>query len=256
MFKAIRITILLLALFMVALSTYLTQARSTDWNNSLYVKIYPINGDGSAASARYIERLRPETFAPIETFMEREVERFGRPIERPVRVRLGTEIGEQPPILEARSRMDIMLWSLKMRWWAKSVTDAQDRDVPDVRIFVRYHAPSTAHLLENSVGLQKGMVGIVNARAGNSHRGESNVVIAHEFLHTLGATDKYDPADGTPIYPEGYAEPERRPRFPQQKAEIMAGRIAVSEHIAEMPKGLAQVIIAPSTAAEIRLISE
>ena len=47
MFKAIRIGVLLLILFSVSVSTWLTQARSTDWNDSLWVKIYPINGDGS-----------------------------------------------------------------------------------------------------------------------------------------------------------------------------------------------------------------
>jgi len=36
MFKAIRITVLLLILFFVAASNWLTQSRSTDWNNSLW----------------------------------------------------------------------------------------------------------------------------------------------------------------------------------------------------------------------------
>ena len=39
MFKAVRITILLFVLFMVAMGTWLTERRSTDWNNSLWVKI-------------------------------------------------------------------------------------------------------------------------------------------------------------------------------------------------------------------------
>ena len=45
MFKAVRISILLFVLFFVSVSTWLTQARSTDWNNSLWVKVYPINGE-------------------------------------------------------------------------------------------------------------------------------------------------------------------------------------------------------------------
>jgi len=55
MFKAIRISILLFILFFVAVSTWLTQARSTDWGNSLWVKVYPINADGSEIVARYID---------------------------------------------------------------------------------------------------------------------------------------------------------------------------------------------------------
>ena len=57
MFKAIRITVLLFILFFVSVSTWLTQARSTDWSDSLWVKIYPINGDGSVASRDYIKNL-------------------------------------------------------------------------------------------------------------------------------------------------------------------------------------------------------
>ena len=47
MFKAIRIAILLFILFFVAAGTWLAQSRSTDWNNSLWVKVYPINADSS-----------------------------------------------------------------------------------------------------------------------------------------------------------------------------------------------------------------
>jgi len=255
MFKAIRISFLLVLLIFVAGSTWLTQARSTDWNNSLWVKIYPINGDGSDASARYIDGLTADNFSSIETFIAREIEKYGHTLKRPVRMEFGTEIREQPPALDAApSTLDIMLWSIRMRWWAGSVAGGQDSPDPDVRIFVRYHAPREEFVLENSVGLQKGMVGVVNAYAGRRHAGSNNVVIAHEFLHTLGATDKYDPSSGLPQYPLGYAEPEREPRFPQRFAEIMGGRIAVSESDAMIPKSLKYVTIGSTTAGEINLL--
>jgi hypothetical protein len=86
--------------------------------------------------------------------------------------------------------------------------------------------------------------------ATDEQRAQNNVVIAHELLHTLGATDKYDDS-GQPIYPAGYADPYAEPRHPQDKAEIMAGRIAVSERRAEIPRDLAQTAIGYLTAAEI-----
>jgi hypothetical protein len=255
MFKAFRITILLLILAFVGTSTWLTQARSTDWNNSLWVKIYPINADGSEESAGYIGSLDVADFAGVESFIAREVQRYGRTLERPLRMELGREIREQPPAIRADFGMlDIMLWSLKMRWWASSTAGAQDEIEPDVRIFVRYHRPQDAYVLENSVGLRKGMVGIVNARASRRHRGMNNVVIAHEFLHTLGATDKYDPATGQPTAPHGLAEPDRDPLYPQRYAEIMGGRIAEAPDDAVIPRSLRYVLIGPETASEIRLI--
>jgi len=255
MFKAIRVTILLFILGMVLTSTWLSQARSTDWNNSLWVKIYPINADGSQISDDYIRQLSVEQFSGIESFISREVERYGHDLKRPVRIELGSIISEQPPGLpDAYNKLKVMWWSLRMRWWAHSVANPQDSPAPDVRIFVRYHAPATDFLLENSVGLQKGMVGIVNGFAGRRHDGSNNVIITHEFLHTLGATDKYEAANGLPRFPEGYAEPDRAPRYPQRFAEIMGGRIALADDDAVIPRSLKYVLIGEQTAAEIRLI--
>lgn len=254
MFRAFRIGILLFILFLVAVNAWLTKSRSTDWNNSLWVKVYPINADGSDESAMYIETLSTADFAPIEDFIAREAGRYGKTVHRPLRMELGHPIDEQPPAIDPEpNTLKIMLWSLKMRWWASHVAGAQDEIDPDVRIFVRYHRPEQGFLLENSVGLQKGMVGVVNARAGRRYRGANNVIIAHEFLHTLGATDKYDPSDGQPIAPDGLGEPDRRPLYPQKLAEIMGGRIALAADEAVIPKSLKYAVIGPMTAQEIRL---
>jgi hypothetical protein len=255
MFKAFRIATLLFVLFMVVVGTWLTEARSTDWNNSLWVKIYPINGDGSKRSADYISKLTPGTFENIEQFVAREVERYGHKLARPVRIELGGPVREQPPSIgDATSVMDVMLWSLKMRWWVASVTD--DKLAPDVRMFVRYHSPEQTLALENSVGVQKGMYGVVNAYSSRKLRGRNNVVIAHEFLHTLGATDKYDPSSAQPLVPDGIADPGRSPLYPQELAEIMGGRVPLAEDDAVIPQSLKFVVIGPATAREIRLTED
>jgi len=175
-------------------------------------------------------------------------------VNQPVRVELGSEVEEQPPELGAEpGAMSVMLWSLKMRWWAGNVTDAQDRIDPDVQIFVRYHKPQSAIVLENSVGLQKGMVGIVNGYASRRHRGTNNFIIAHEFLHTLGATDKYSKMDGHPVGPDGLAEPDRDPLYPQRYAEIMGGRIALAKDDSMIPQSLKYAVVGALTASEINL---
>lgn len=80
---------------------------------------------------------------------------------------------------------------------------------------------------------------------------QNNVVIAHEFLHTLGATDKYDPATNQPLFPDGYANPTLDPLLPQQFAEIMAGRTPLSRNEAETPASLDDAVIGTKTAQEI-----
>jgi hypothetical protein len=123
-----------------------------------------------------------------------------------------------------------------------------------VRVFVLYHDPDRVTRLSHSLGLQKGLIGVVNAFASEKQAAQNDVVIAHELLHTLGATDKYDPRTNQPVFPDGYADPQRQPALPQEYAEIMAGRVPVTADRAEMPDGLDAVLIGAKTAREINWV--
>jgi hypothetical protein len=68
----------------------------------------------------------------------------------------------------------------------------------------------------------------------------------------VGATDKYELSTGAPLYPSGFADPDREPRYPQQQAEIMAGRRAQSATEFDMPATLRDVVVGAITADEIR----
>ncbi|MFQ5329248.1 MAG: hypothetical protein ACE5D4_04575 [Thermodesulfobacteriota bacterium] len=109
-------------------------------------------------------------------------------------------------------------------------------------------------MLDHSLGLQKGLIGIVNIFADRMSRATNNVVITHELLHTVGATDKYDPATNHPLHPDGYAEPDLEPLFPQRFAEIMGGRMPLSETESVIPASLDKVIIGYKTGEEINWI--
>ena len=82
------------------------------------------------------------------------------------------------------------------------------------------------------------------------------VILSHELLHTLGASDKYDFATNMPIFPDGFAYPQQQPLFPQAKAELMGGRIVISDNKAVIPKNLAQTVIGEKTAREIGWVKE
>jgi hypothetical protein len=95
------------------------------------------------------------------------------------------------------------------------------------------------------------LLGIAHLFAAAHMAGSNQVVIAHELLHTLGATDKYDFATNQPRYPDGFAEPDRSPRYPQDFAELMGGRIPESASESRTPESLDQVLIGALTATEI-----
>jgi hypothetical protein len=122
---------------------------------------------------------------------------------------------------------------------------------PDVQIFALYHGSAGAAAVPDSVGLSKGLMALAHLYAGANAAGTNQVVLTHELLHTLGATDKYDRTTGAPLVPIGLGDPERSPLYPQTTAEIMAGRIAVSTADGVMPGSLGSVVVGPDTAREI-----
>jgi hypothetical protein len=252
MFKRLRIAVLLLILLFVALNTYFDRVYSTDWDIPIRVTVFPINGDGSPVTERYINALPGTDFLPIESFFTEEAQRYGILLERPMQFALGRQIRELPPIIERGAGvLTSVAWSLRTRYWAWRVPEHASGPKPDVQLFVLYHDPGRTSALPHSVGLQKGLFGIVNAFADRELEGSNDTVMAHELLHTLGATDKYNLGDGAPLHPLGFAEPQREPLYPQVFAELMGGRIPLSPSESEMPTSLRQVVIGPVTALEI-----
>jgi hypothetical protein len=251
--RALRIALLSYILVMVAGTAWLTKARSTDWNDTLYMAIYPVNGDRSEPTRRYIAELGAPAFAPVAEFFAREGARYGLALKAPVAVDLGAQIEQAPPTPPTGGNpISIAWWSLRLRWFAWRTEHAQALPSPDIRMFVVYYDPQTHPRLAHSLGLAKGLIGVVNAFAARDYDGRNDVVIAHELLHTIGATDKYDPATSLPRFPEGYADPAREPLHPQVAAEIMGGRIALSPEAAEMPDTLGRCVVGAQTAREIR----
>ena len=255
MWRFLRIAILLLVLCIAAYTTLYDRLSTTDWDETLWIGVFPVNAEGSAVSESYINALKSADVEDIERFINSEAHRYGISLERPVRVDLYPEVTERPPARAAHANvLATMWWSLKLRMYARRNSHPAGRAPPRIRVFVLYHDPSFTQSVPHSVGLQKGLVGVVHAYAQRDMTRTNNVVIAHEILHTLGATDKYDPATLAPLFPSGYAEPDRAPRYPQRLTEIMAGRYAVDTTSFEMPDSLAEVRVGQATAAEIRWI--
>jgi hypothetical protein len=252
MWKWVRISILLLILAGVALQQYFDRAATHGWHDTLWVGVFPLNGDGSAKAQAYIAALTEKDFADIEAFLTREAHRYGVQAENPVHIELYPQGARLPPELPRDADLlSRVWWSLKMRWFAAHASSFPGHAPSRVRIFVLYHDPATLETVPDSHGLQKGLLGIVHAYADKSLTGSNNVVIAHELLHTAGASDKYDPASGVPLVPIGLADPDQQPLYPQAQTEIMAGRRALSPQETEMPRSLRSVVVGPETALEI-----
>lgn len=252
-FKALRVLILLFILLLVAGKVYLDRERTTDWNDSLWVVVYPINGDGSEVTTKYIQKLDEERFDPVENFFVREAEKYGLGISSPIKVFLAPEIKDIPPDPpQEQSILANIWWSLKMRYWIHSNNNYQKH--ADIKIFLKLYDTEDNQTVPDSLGIQNGLYAVVNGFASKDMNAKNNVVLAHELLHTVGASDKYDMNTVLPIYPIGYAEPDLSPVLPQRYAEIMAGRVPITKNKAKMPRGLKTVVVGEMTAREIRWV--
>ena len=251
-FKTIRIFILIMILLFVALYSCEQKRASTSWYKTVKIMVYPINVDGSAVVDKYIKTLQDKNFTRIDKFTSRQAKKYKLILSKPTKTLLGQQIKILPPVPPEPGSgiLSIITWSIKFRYWAWKNTPDDKSNLRRARMFVLYHESVDGKRLAHSYGLNKGLLGYVNAFASKDQQGQNNIVIAHEFLHTVGASDKYGP-NGEPIFPIGYASPELSNPYKQKKAEIMAGRIPVSKTESRMPRSLKSCVIGKQTALEI-----
>jgi hypothetical protein len=249
----LRLALLIAVLLFVALGAWLDRARSRDWNDTLRVTVYPISGSADAAVQAYTAALQAEDFADVESFFVDEAAGHGIALEQPVRIRVSHAAKELPPALPERpGPLTIALWSLRLRYFAARTAWNDPLPAPDIQVFALYSPLGPGSVaMPDSVGLSKGLIALAHLYGDAAAAGSNQVVLVHEVLHTLGATDKYDLATGQPLTPVGLGEPDRQPLYPQDFGEIMAGRIAASAHDAVIADSLEQMLVGPVTALEI-----
>jgi hypothetical protein len=253
--RPLRILLLLLVLALVAGTHFYQRYTLSQWRTPVRVDIYPINADGASETAAYIQSLSADEFDAIPAFFAREGGRYGHTRTSLVSPRLRPELHAKPPPPPANpSPWRVMAWSLGLRGWVFRHIPSYGLATTSVRLFVLYHQPQPGLVLPHSLGLRQGLIGVVHAFAAPTQAAQNNIVLAHELLHTLGASDKYDP-HGQPLFPHGLADPGQDPLYPQVRAEIMGGRLALAPGEAAMPLNLDACVVGPATALEINWTS-
>lgn len=252
LWKALRILVLLIVLAIVAFYAKTQKLQAQSWSDPLEVVIYPINADHSSNAESYINELDDSLFSPIDAFLQQQSQIYGVINSHLSQTRLGPAITNLPPEAPKPDAglPAIVWWSLKFRYWASQNTPDDESNHHRIRVFVHYHDATPGRKLQHSLGLDKGLLSVVHAFADLDQDQQNNIIIAHELLHTVGATDKYD-AHGEPVFPAGYADPSRSPLLPQTKAEIMAVRLPLTETTSRMPESLKESAIGELTAREI-----
>jgi len=124
-------------------------------------------------------------------------------------------------------------------------------DAYDVAIFVYLYDESelNRYALHQSIASRRNQRGVVFSPLGPDDIARCSTHIAHELCHTLGATDKY--RGDRSVFPQGFADPNRNPPYPQEYAEIMALAIPVAPGREIPADDLGDCVVGARTAEEM-----
>lgn len=257
-FFLVRVSILLFVLFIVVLYAVkdLRSRRGRNaWDHTLDVAIVLVHVSGQTPVDPDALRALEEHVPTLEARLQAEAERHHPGIGKPFSIRIHgpVESREPPPSPASEGAVDLAKQSLAMKSWLDAI-DPSAKIVAehwDTRIYVIARKPaSEKRSFVEGQSEQDGRIGNVAVELDASMADVTLFVVTHELMHTLGASDKYDAAGNTRI-PEGLADPNQSPLYPQQRAEVMARNRVVAPGRETIPISIDELAIGPLTAKEI-----
>ena len=244
--------VLLLALAVTAAWAYArlkARAERTRWERTLGVIVYVLGDAGPGA----VEELRGD-LDRLGARLAEDKAALGQGPE-PFRFEVvGPLVPERLPPADPpagaswveRAGYAAALWRVERA--VRAVAPAPDPRAYDIRVYLVL-APETDRSLAEGVAEAGGEVAVVHAALGQGALLAATAV-AHEALHAVGATDKYDPA-GHAVAPAGLYQPDRTPTYPQGRAELMVGEVPLAPGRGRLPERAEELGVGPETAREI-----
>ncbi len=221
------------------------------WDHTLAIAIVVIRN--GAVDDESISALRDRTPA-LASRLESELHRYAPAAKAPfVFTVFGAIDGMRPaPAVDGDGLFALASHAWDLHRWTSDV-DARVNLVAgayDSRIYVTAEPPtSKKHMIEGA-SEQGGRVGVVTVDLDALTVDYALSVIAHELFHTLDATDKYDEGGHTRV-PDGLAEPDVAPRFPQRLVEVMAQGRPTSPTEEKTLDAIDELGVGPATAREV-----
>ncbi len=256
-FRRARIGALLLVLAVVAMWAWSVQRQRGErraWDRTLEVGLAILardeRGERAAAALR-------SGVPALERRLAREMERYRGAGPPPFVFRAAIVPGwkGQMPLRPAsdgiaeRALHAWRLWRFRREVDAAAGLDPEALDASLYLLLERPAAGAGSTFAEGS-GAAGGEVGMVRAWVDGADATQALAALAHELLHNLGATDKYDAA-GHALEPDGLVEPELVPLHPQRLAEWMVGEVPLGPARGRLPASLDELAVGPATAREI-----
>ncbi len=258
-FFRVRVSILLVVLLGVvfyAVRDLRSRMARNDWDRTVDVALVlvtvrgtpPVDDDAIAALRARVPALEARLEAEMRRHApERAIRPFTLRVFGPVEAPTAapTPQGDGPPDL-AKQALDLARWLHELD--PRAGVEPKHHDT---RIYLTLTRPaSTERMSIEGLSEEGGRIGLVDVELDATMVDLALFVVTHELMHTLGATDKYD-AKGLARVPDGLAEPDRAPLYPQRFAEIMTRSRPLSPTEGVAPTSLDELAVGARTAQEI-----
>lgn len=257
LFFRIRVAVLLGILFvvvLVAIRDFRSRQARKDWKTTLDVAVVLLRAGAVDDEAVDAVRARAPSLAGR---LEGEMRRYRHPSGgvRPFAFHVLGPVDLPSPAPEPSGEgiVDLVRHSWAMNRWLADVDPRAgvEADRYDTRIYVIVRKPaSDERSFIEGRSEENGRIGVVNVELDTSMADLLLVVTAHELMHTLGATDRYD-SMGRTVIPAGLPEPDRVPLYPQRFAEIMARNRVLAPGREAVPESIDELAVGARTADEI-----
>lgn len=219
---------ILLVVLVVSARIYYNDNRKLDWDRTYNVALVEVVYDSKEDKAKGLSMSGRDLLQhSLEKWFESEAKRIYKSNIKPFRFKLLGPVFSQelaPPL----PLTDDNLWakykqtSTFINYFNNQLLETgANPDDYDIKLYLYIYPADKREDYEkqHSVGTTRGRFGVVFLPVGKQSTGRTLCLIAHETLHTVGASDKYDENHFT-LFPDGYFEPTKR--YPQEFAEIMS----------------------------------
>jgi len=248
---SILLTILIAVLIWAGCDIQRRRARN-QWVDTLNVGLILVQKDNVDEGA--VELLKRRTIA-LEERLADEFHRRNPDAPKPFHfvVRGPVDLRGAPPRQPSEGLFDLARYNFDLWRFVRGVNADAGVEASsfDATIYLVARTPKFAFDASVEGASQEGgTVGVVEVELDRTMVDFALFVTTHELLHLLGAKDKYDAA-GRSLVPEGLAEPELRPLYPQRHAEVMARNVALGPTEERAPESLSDLKVGAATAREI-----
>jgi hypothetical protein len=256
-FYTLRVSALLAVLVLVlvyAWHDFSARRERAAWNKPLQVAVVLVRlGNRDATSLAAVARFR-QRVAVLEERLHDELGRYRTAPERMLRFDVYGPVNAEvaPPQLECDSLWCSAQHTFALWRYTRAVDAAAGLPTRafDSRIYAVLEPVTSERKFVEGFSEQGGRVGVARVQLDESTVDLGLFVLAHELMHTLGASDKYD-AEGAALIPFGLGDSEQTPLYPQLRAEVMARNRVLAPGQEAVPDSLSELSVGSWTAREI-----